>query len=91
MRDEHHTTLQLGAEQLACDVSCKCVVRFTPTEPFRRLSLRRALSRMPPLPAEVPGLEQVTAVLQEELQLADRRKRLAQLADSLQHDSLEVR
>lgn len=52
---------------------------------------RRALSRMPPLPAEVPGLEQVAQVLQEELQLADRRKRLAQLADSLQHDSLEVR
>ncbi|KAG2423364.1 hypothetical protein HYH02_015337 [Chlamydomonas schloesseri] len=53
--------------------------------------VRKALSRMPPLPAEVPGLEQVAAVLQEELQLADRRKRLAQLADSLQHDSLEVR
>ncbi|PNW78179.1 hypothetical protein CHLRE_10g467200v5 [Chlamydomonas reinhardtii] len=53
--------------------------------------VRKALSRMPPLPAEVPGLEQVAQVLQEELQLADRRKRLAQLADSLQHDSLEVR
>ncbi|GIL60615.1 hypothetical protein Vafri_15148, partial [Volvox africanus] len=50
-----------------------------------------ALSRMPPLPTDVPGLERVAAVLQEKLQLADGRKRLRQLTDSLQHESLAVR
>ncbi|GFR46174.1 hypothetical protein Agub_g7702, partial [Astrephomene gubernaculifera] len=56
-----------------------------------RAHVRRALSRMPPLPAEVPGLQRVRGVLQEELQLADARKRLQQLIDSLQHESLAVR
>jgi hypothetical protein len=62
---------------------------FHPSSPSR--GLHRALSRMPPLPTDVPGLERVAGLLQDELGLADPRRRLRLLTDSLQHESLGVR